>query len=129
MKHTEYILLVDDDDITNYLTQRLLSRLRPMAEIKIANNGEEALQIIEQSKANNQGCPDLILLDVNMPVMNGLEFLNKFAADKLRPKCRIVAVTTSSNRNDFIALKKHGIKEILPKPLTQSSIAEILTAA
>lgn len=121
------ILLVDDDDVTIFLTQRLLSRLTPNAEIKVAHNGEEALKIIDEIDAVNHRCPDLILLDINMPVMNGLEFMDKFSHSTIRPHCRIVAVTTSSNKNDFNALKGYGVDDIVLKPVTQSSISDILS--
>lgn len=127
MKKQEFILVIDDDDITNYLTQRLLSRIKPTAEVLVANNGEEALELIYTTAQNEHRCPDLILLDVNMPIMNGIEFLNQFSSSNLRERCRIVVVTTSGNKKDFVALKQYGIHEIISKPLTQKRIEEILT--
>ena len=120
MKRPDFILLIDDDHITNYLTQRLLTRLNPSATVRIANNGEEALRIIKETADSDHITPDLILLDVNMPVMSGIEFMGALT------NCRIVAVTTSSNKNDFAALRKYGIDEIVLKPLTSSRMAELL---
>lgn len=127
VKTQEIILVVDDDDITNFLTQRILSRIKPSAQIIVANNGEEALRIIYSVVKKDHRCPDLILLDVNMPVMNGIEFLTSFSSTELRKSCRIVVVTTSSNKSDFAALKQYGIDEIISKPVTQSRMEEVLT--
>jgi len=126
VKNHSFILLIDDDQITNYLTQRLLSRLSPQAIVKVANNGEEALAIIKEIADVDHKCPDLILLDVNMPVMNGIEFMSALSDSNYRDHCRIVAVTTSSNKNDFAALRKYGIEEIILKPLTSSRVEELL---
>ncbi|MBC7387995.1 MAG: response regulator [Opitutaceae bacterium] len=126
MKRPDFILLVDDDQITNYLTQRLLTRLNPSATVRIANNGEEALRIIKETADVDHISPDLILLDVNMPVMNGIEFMSALTESDYRDHSRIVAVTTSSNKNDFAALRKYGIDEIILKPLTPSRMAELM---
>lgn len=126
MKRPDFILLIDDDHITNYLTQRLLTRLNPSATVRIANNGEEALRIIKETADSDHITPDLILLDVNMPVMSGIEFMSALTKSEYRDNCRIVAVTTSSNKNDFAALRKYGIDEIVLKPLTSSRMAELL---
>lgn len=123
----EIILVVDDDDITNFLTQRILSRIKPSAQIMVANNGEEALRLIYNVVKKDHKCPDLILLDVNMPVMNGIEFLNSFSTTELMKSCRIVVVTTSSNKSDFAALKQYGIDEIISKPVTQSRMEQVLS--
>lgn len=127
VKTQEIILVVDDDDITNFLTQRILSRIKPSAQIIVANNGEEALRVIYSVAKKDRRCPDLILLDVNMPVMNGIEFLTSFSSTEFRKSCRIVVVTTSNNKSDFAALKQYGIEEIISKPVTQSRMEEVLT--
>jgi len=128
VKNREIILVVDDDDITNFLTQRILSRIKPTAQIIVATNGEEALRMIYSVAKKDHRCPDLILLDVNMPVMNGLEFLTSFSSTELRKSCRIVVVTTSNNKSDFAALKEYGIEEIISKPVTMSRMEEVLTS-
>lgn len=67
-----FILLIDDDPIANYLTERLLGHLQIAHKIEKAHNGYEALEIIHGHCSKGHSCPDLILLDINMPVMSGI---------------------------------------------------------
>jgi CheY-like chemotaxis protein len=76
------ILLVDDDPVNNFLNQRLLENLAVADQLMVALNGQEAFALLEQH-CPDVACPALILLDVNMPVMNGFEFL--FAYQQLPP--------------------------------------------
>lgn len=65
-------LLVDDDETTNFVNEMLLKDMGVTEQILTAHNGQEALELILERCENNE-CPSLILLDINMPVMNGFE--------------------------------------------------------
>lgn len=71
-------LLVDDDDTANYLNKSLFKRLDATERLLVARNGLEALTLINRN-CPGQDCPALILLDINMPVMNGFEFLEAYS--------------------------------------------------
>ena len=117
------ILLVDDDEITNFLHKELLSKVHIAEDIVIATNGEEALSLMKKGGAENH-IPDLILLDINMPVMNGFEFLEQFKKlpqEKIK-KTKIIALTTSNNERDKEKLKQLGIQQIMIKPLTEEKL-------
>ncbi len=96
-------------------------------------NGEEALDFI-LSKCNIEivveQCPDLILLDLNMPVMDGFEFLEAFkqADFQNKDKVRIVVVTSSSNPKDMERLKAYDIWKFVNKPLTPAKMEAIMAA-
>ena len=122
------ILLIDDDNITNYINQRLLKKLNLTENIVTTNNGDEALKFIDEyCKANNSCCPELIFMDVNMPGMKGFDFLEEF--NKLdianRNNIRIVVVSASSHEAD--KGKTEGMDlPYLTKPLTIESIKGVL---
>jgi CheY-like chemotaxis protein len=128
MKQFNNVLLVDDDRIANFVTEKLLRKMKVSDDIQVALNGEEALEIIKTLQINNQCCPGLILLDINMPVMDGLEFINQFSNSSIKDKlhCKIVMLTTSTNPKDLEALDKKGIKHIINKPLTSEKFVKVL---
>ncbi|CAN5168417.1 hypothetical protein BH23BAC1_BH23BAC1_22880 [soil metagenome] len=74
------ILLVDDNSIQNYLNIRLLNSLNIAQQIRVCLNGREALEFISDFYKENQKAPDLILLDLYMPEINGIDFLKAFNA-------------------------------------------------
>ncbi len=121
------ILLVDDDTTTNFVNQMLLEDLDVTEEVLIACNGKEALETIDQ-QCQKGNCPQLILLDINMPVMNGFEFLEAYKQLDLSYKqsVMIVMLTTSMNPADMDRLGKMPIRGVLNKPLTAETFKRIL---
>jgi CheY-like chemotaxis protein len=122
------ILLVDDDQINNFINKRIIGKLNVAKRINIALNGEEALNYIQNYCDETGNCPELIFLDINMPVMNGFEFLNEFKNLHLKNKnnVKIIVLTTSTNPGDMQKLKDYSIKGFLNKPLTEKKILEVI---
>ena len=126
------ILLIDDDNINNYLNERLIKRLNVAHDVKVTFNGEEGLGFINHHcKTNNNCCPELILLDINMPVMDGFDFLREF--EKLpianRKNVNITILTSSSNSKDISTLKELGNFDFINKPLTEEKLFNCLIKA
>lgn len=71
MKKLNCVLLVDDDITTNFLNESLIEEMDIAKQIMVAQNGKEALELIERYFNEESSCPQLILLDINMPVMDG----------------------------------------------------------
>ncbi len=118
MKKIDKILLVDNDSVNNFLNARLLKKLEIANEINVALNGKEAINHLNKSDS----CPELILLDINMPVMDGFEFLNSYKTHTSSDPV-IVVLTTSSNENDIRKLENHpSVMGYLNKPLTAEKI-------
>ena len=92
---------------------RTISSLNLNHKIVEANNGEEALKILE----NKVELPDIILLDLNMPKINGIEFLSILKNDDILKYIPIIILTTSSNQKDLIACYGIGIAGYILKPL------------
>ncbi|MDQ3392884.1 MAG: response regulator [Bacteroidota bacterium] len=123
------VLLVDDDDISNYLTEVLIQKLDFSGDIEVYKNGEEALNYIRDCIHRNDAvCPELVILDINMPVMDGFEFLEEF--EKLQKEndkdIPVVMLTTSNYNNDIQKAQKYKVAGFVNKPLTEDKFLEIL---
>lgn len=128
MKKLKCAMLIDDDSINNFINERLLKKLQVSEQVKVVLNGEEALKYIKQQNANAQPCPELILLDINMPVMDGFEFLNEYQKLNFPDKKSIIIVmlTTSTNPNDTERLNNSGASGYVNKPLTEPKLLDIM---
>jgi CheY-like chemotaxis protein len=105
------ILLIEDDLIERMKLSRTISSLKLNHKITEAENGEEALSYLKKST------PDIILLDLNMPLMDGIEFLNILKNDKNLKYIPIIILTTSNNHVDVLECYKIGIAGYIIKPL------------
>lgn len=107
------ILLIEDDAIEVMKFNRVLSTLNFKHKIIEANNGEEALAILEKKEI----IPDIIILDLNMPRINGIEFLRILKADSYLKYIPAIILTTSNNHRDVLECYKIGIAGYVLKPL------------
>lgn len=127
------ILLVDDDETTNLLNKRLLSKMNVADNIDIAFDGLEALGFLVNKLESPNGVvefpkPDLIFLDVRMPVMDGFEFLLKYkdlSKDQMA-KTVIIMLSTSLRNEDITRAKELNVDDYVNKPLTESTINNVL---
>ncbi|RNC89652.1 MAG: response regulator [Allomuricauda sp.] len=107
------ILLIEDDMIETMKFQRAISKLDAKHTLVEAKNGEEALNQLQSSNV----MPDIILLDLNMPLMNGIEFLNELKSHETIKYLPTIILTTSENREDLLECYKIGIAGYILKPL------------
>ena len=107
------ILLVEDDAIEVMKFNRVVKNLETKHKITEANNGEEALNILKDREVN----PDIIILDLNMPKVNGLEFLKIIKQDAARRYIPTIILTTSANHTDIKECYQNGIAGYVLKPL------------
>lgn len=122
------LLLVDDDQITNYLNKRLLEKLDIAKEITVAMNGKEGIKCLEDHCFRTQTSPEVILLDINMPVMDGFEFIKTFKTLKFQNKenVTIAVLTTSTHPEDREKMKDMGVSHFISKPLTVEKINRLM---
>ena len=113
MKRKLKILLIEDDTIELMKLNRAMSSLNMNHEVREANNGEDALELL----LNEEYYPDIILLDLNMPKINGIEFLSILKKNEALKFIPTIILTTSSNEKDLLACYNIGISGYILKPL------------
>lgn len=108
------ILLVEDDQLDAMDIQRTLDKMSILYRLNLAKNGEEALDILHERKGGS--LPDVTLIDINMPRMNGLEFLSIIRNKEEWKNMKCFVITTSEERIDKEAAKNLGISGYIIKP-------------
>ena len=107
------ILFIEDDIVETMKMNRTINKLEVPYKIQEAENGEQALDILNKGGE----LPDLILLDLNMPKINGLEFLRILKDDERLKYIPTIVLTTSNNRKDVLECYRIGIAGYILKPL------------
>lgn len=117
-------LLVDDDDICLFIHQRVLELTGYCSTALSARNGKSALEMLQRAAQGAVPLPDIILLDLDMPLMNGLTFLEAFRDLEYPDKQRIaiVLLTSSVCERDLAYAVSMGVKQCMSKPLTRENI-------
>lgn len=132
----DLILCVDDDPITLMLSKMVIKKAAFANEIITAQNGEEALNYFDELRLNNLGSeikryPQLILLDLNMPVMGGWEFLDHFSQDEYASvfkKCKVLVLSSTIDPEDIKKAKNYPmVLNFLSKPITKEMLEVLKT--
>ena len=111
------ILLVEDDTLDVMDARRTLDRMDIIYKIRVAKNGEEALEYLSEVKQSGADKPDIILLDVNMPKMDGIELLTNLRVIDDWKDTKVFVITTSEEREDRELTEKLGVSGYIVKPL------------
>lgn len=123
MKGTRPILLVEDDRVDAMTVQRALKKIHVSNLLTSVGNGEEGLAWLK-NPANERPC--IILLDLNMPRMNGIEFLTAVKADEELKKIPIVVLTTSKDEMDRIKSFHNGAAGYMVKPVDYLQFVDVI---
>ena len=126
MKKLNSILLVDDDPTSCFLTQYIIEEMQLTDQVYTVAGGREALDFIRSRGTLPDFCLDLILLDINMPDMDGFEFLEAFENLPNKLKSSVVMLTTSSNMRDVDKAKIYQVIDYLNKPITEEKLTDIM---
>lgn len=121
-------MIVDDDETFIYLNKKIVALACGDCSISTAINGWEAMNFIKRSLIGDSQLPDVIFLDLDMPVMNGFEFLHQFNELEFERKdsITIAMLTSSDHRDDFNTAMNLGAKFFLSKPLRESDVKMVI---
>lgn len=124
------ILLIDDDEPTNFLNKMVIEEVDCTERVETMQSAREALKYLTNTTSDGDyPRPDLVFLDINMPAMDGWEFLEKYNQLSKDQKAKIIVVmlTTSFNPEDELrARNMSGISGFRNKPLTPEILTQIL---
>ncbi|MBK5284922.1 MAG: response regulator [Bacteroidia bacterium] len=125
------ILLIDDNDIDNYISSHLIQKTGFTGEVILKSSAEEGLNYLQSGIEGNVPLPEIIFLDIRMPAMDGFEFLQEFA--KLNPiaenNCSIYMLSSSIDKRDIEQAKKNpNVADFITKPLNIDKLNTVLSA-
>lgn len=125
----EWVLLVDDDEIQNFIHQRIIGKYLAQSKIYVAANGEEALSILKDQQSKDlHKTKGIIFLDINMPIMNGFQFLEIYntGLSTLYNQTVVYPLSSSEDITDVLQMNHLGINNYLVKPLTHEQADALL---
>ncbi|MDB5262523.1 MAG: response regulator receiver protein [Adhaeribacter sp.] len=128
MRSLDLIVLVDDDETTNHVNLRTLKRTNIAKDIRIFMNGEQALAFLKSIEPSGL-YPELIFLDIKMPIMDGFEFLEIYQDLNFHNTLptQIMMLTSSASFYDLNRLEKYSVvKRHFPKPLTDYDVKQMM---
>lgn len=129
MKRIKGICMVDDDEIFRFLTSEIIQQTQLVERILSFDNGREALEFLTKESANPERLPEVILLDLNMPVMDGWEFLDEYVLllPRIGKKIVLYIVSSSISPKDILRAKTiSAVSDYIIKPVTEEQVLRIL---
>ena len=130
MKKINTFCIVDDDDIYQFTTSLFLKKTDLVNKVIVFSNGLKAINFLKEEMENSENIPDILFLDVNMPVMDGWEFLEEYILIKpMMPKTIVIYMVTSSvDEKDVLRAKNiSALSGYLVKPISSENIVEVIS--
>lgn len=122
------VMLVDDNDVDNFISKRVIELNGFAKSVETQSSGSSALAYLEQYQDEPDMLPELIFLDINMPIVDGFVFLYELEnfPETVQKKCKVVILSSSDNKKDIdkIISNTHVIK-FITKPLTDQALKEV----
>lgn len=131
MKTAKCIWVVDDDDIYQFTIKLQIQMLYPDAEVISFVDGEQAMKFVRDELNLAEKCPQAMFLDINMPIMDGWDFLREISPyiEAYKDDINIYMVSSSINPSDIAKANDHDlVTEYVTKPITDDTLKEIFTA-
>jgi CheY-like chemotaxis protein len=131
MSQNHSICLIDDDEVYKFFMQKMLTIKKLAGDIISFPDGEEAFDFIVKNKKSPDKLPDLIFLDINMPIMNGFQFMDEYTkvSSEIDKKITIYMITSSIDPIDLEHSKKFpDITDFITKPVTMDVLERITSS-
>lgn len=124
------VYIVDDDNVYRFTTEKYIQMLNLSVEVKSFVDGEEAIDDLKEQIGSKGALPDIILLDINMPVMDGWDFLEEYEEFKsqLTNNIKIYLITSSEDERDRGRAQHYSsVSDYLVKPINEEYLKRLLT--
>ncbi len=131
-KAINLVMLVDDNDTDNFISKRIIEITKFANEVEVKNSGKKALDYLRENENDVNKVPNLIFLDINMPIVDGFVFLYEFEKfnDNLKDKCKVIILSSSDNKRDIDKIVNNNyVIKFITKPLTEHALSEIKLAS
>ena len=122
------VMLVDDNDTDNFIHKRVIELTKFSKNIIVKNSGKSALEYLDSNKNNIELLPDIIFLDINMPIVDGFVFLFEYEnfPEDLKNKCKIVILSSSDSKRDIDRIVDNEyVINFITKPLSDDSLEKL----
>lgn len=129
MKTIKNLTLIDDDDIFVFLTKKAIENTNLVEFIKVFGNGLDGINFIKENCDDVDSLPEVILLDLSMPIMDGWQFLDEFTKliPKIEKKITIYICSSSISPSDILLAKKNNaVSDYIIKPVTKEKLTELI---
>jgi len=129
MKTIRNMTLIDDDDIFVFLTKKAIQTTNLVELIMVFGNGLDAINFLKENCKNADTLPEIILLDLSMPIMDGWQFLDEFTklAPKIDKKITIYICSSSISPSDVLLAKKNNlVSDYIIKPVSKEKLIELI---
>jgi len=123
-----WVMIIDDSEIDRYLHERIIKNGLFAEEIITFNSATKAIAYLESIKKDADKLPDVIFLDIHMPVMNGFDFLDAFLKfpENVKDLCKIVMLSSTLSHEDHLRMKGYPIiLKFFNKPLSEEMLSDL----
>ncbi|WKN32926.1 response regulator [Porifericola rhodea] len=124
----DLVMLIDDNETDNFISKRIIELTEFARQVVTKNSGQSALEYLQEHQDQVDQLPNLIFLDINMPIVDGFMFLYEFEnfPPTVRNKCKVIILSSSDNQRDINRLINNDyVIKYITKPLTQVALEEI----
>jgi len=126
--YKKLVMLVDDNETDNFIHRRVLEMGNFSKSIIVKNSGKSALEYLESNQDNPDLIPEVIFLEINMPIVDGFVFLFEFESfpESIKQNCKIIVLSSSDNKKDIDRIVDNDyVVHFITKPLSEDSISEL----
>ena len=122
------VLLIDDNDIDNFINERMITTNFFSNRVIVKNSGESALNYLKENSGEDANLPQIIFLDLNMPIMDGFAFLHEYEKlpDTVKKNCKVIVLSSSISPEDINRASTNPlVVKYVNKPLNEKYLAAI----